>query len=392
LSFRDLARLIIVNETEIQTRDSPLLSGQYVSATSEYAAFKLLLTGTDDSALVSSAEKDSRRGVETGKIELLDQWIQELRSSLDESGTEEGELRRQLAHLESTIDAQNRPLESVQKTLNDLLERRGVAAREVRNHRARLLEIGELVGRFTLLDSHYESDLRRLEAIHESGSLLAYLDTTTCPLCGAEIGAQHLDSDCDGNTDVVVEAADAEMQKIYRLRAELEETLSSLRNEQRQIDDALPRYESEYRHADEELSQVAAPAVSEERASYNALITKRAEVQATLAQFERLARLIAQKAELAADDDDTIGSAGRTQISKAVLDSFSQTVQQILSDWHFPNAQRVFFDESKRDFQIAGKEPTRAAIPSTPRPTIGCRPTSSTWCCRAAPCRATATI
>ena len=26
-----------------------------------------------------------------------------------------------------------------------------------------------------------------------------------------------------------------------------------------------------------------------------------------------------------------------------------------MHDWHFPNANRVFFDESKRDFQIAGK-------------------------------------
>jgi hypothetical protein len=56
LSFRDLARLCVVDEGEIQDRRSPLLSGQWTSATSEYAAFKLLLTGTDDSALVAVKE------------------------------------------------------------------------------------------------------------------------------------------------------------------------------------------------------------------------------------------------------------------------------------------------------------------------------------------------
>jgi predicted nuclease with TOPRIM domain len=356
LSFRDLARVVIVNETEIQKRSSPLLSGQFVSATSEYAAFKFLLTGTDDSALVSSVDKESRRELEGGKIELLDEWIHELRSSLEESGADENEITEQLSRLESTIEEQNAALVSVQRTLNSLLERRGVAARQVRDRRARLLEIAELVARFTLLDQHYQTDLRRLEAIHESGSLFVHLDAKACPLCGAEIGAQHLDGDCDGNTDSVVQAAQAEMQKIHRLRSELGETLSSLQLEQREFEGSLAGYESQYRRADEELSQVVAPAVSEERASYNALITRRAELQAARSQFDRLHQLIAQRTEIEVADGDAPSSAGSTQISKTVLDSFSQTVQQILSDWHFPNATRVFFDESKRDFVIAGKE------------------------------------
>jgi hypothetical protein len=37
------------------------------------------------------------------------------------------------------------------------------------------------------------------------------------------------------------------------------------------------------------------------------------------------------------------------------LDEFSQMVERILSEWHYPNARRVFFDETVRDFQIAGK-------------------------------------
>ena len=39
-----------------------------------------------------------------------------------------------------------------------------------------------------------------------------------------------------------------------------------------------------------------------------------------------------------------------------MLDEFSKTVERILEEWHFPNATRVFFYESKRDFQISGKD------------------------------------
>lgn len=332
-------------------------TGEYeaVSATSEYAAFKLLLTGTDDSSLVA-ADKDGRRDAESGKLELLEEWIHELNSSLDESGADEGEVREQLSRLESSIDAQNAALASVQRTLNSLLERRGLAAKEVRNRRARLVEIEELIARFNLLDEHYQTDLKRLEAIHESGSLFVHLEATSCPLCGAAIGDQHLDAECDGNTEAVVQAAGAEMKKIERLRTELADTLNSLRREKQQIESALPHFESHYTDADQELSEIAAPAVSEGRASYNALVSKRAEVRMLLEQFERMERLTRQRDELKAEETETPTAGGRTIVSKSVLDGFSQTVEQILSDWHFPNASRVFFDDGKRDIQISGKE------------------------------------
>ncbi|MEQ8960563.1 MAG: hypothetical protein RLP02_22015, partial [Coleofasciculus sp. C2-GNP5-27] len=42
-------------------------------------------------------------------------------------------------------------------------------------------------------------------------------------------------------------------------------------------------------------------------------------------------------------------------IPKITLEEFSQIVERILAEWHYPNATRVFFDATARDFQIAGK-------------------------------------
>ena len=113
LSFRDLARLCVVTEVEIQGRGSPLLSGQYMTATAEYAAFKLLLTGADDSAVVSTKEVAGRRDQETGKIELLDQMIEDLQVDLDEEGAEEEELNGQLARLDKNISDLNEALSDI---------------------------------------------------------------------------------------------------------------------------------------------------------------------------------------------------------------------------------------------------------------------------------------
>lgn len=53
LSFRDLTRLCLIGETEMQAEEAPGLSGNPVNKTKEVSALKLLLAGEDDSALTA---------------------------------------------------------------------------------------------------------------------------------------------------------------------------------------------------------------------------------------------------------------------------------------------------------------------------------------------------
>jgi len=52
LSFRDIARLVLVDETAIIAARSPVFSGQKQKATPEKAVFRLILTGVDDSSVI----------------------------------------------------------------------------------------------------------------------------------------------------------------------------------------------------------------------------------------------------------------------------------------------------------------------------------------------------
>ena len=56
MSFRDLTKIILVDETSIQIKRSPIESGHYSTRPKERRIFKLLLTGTDDSAIVPTNE------------------------------------------------------------------------------------------------------------------------------------------------------------------------------------------------------------------------------------------------------------------------------------------------------------------------------------------------
>jgi len=142
-------------------------------------------------------------------------------------------------------------------------------------------------------------------------------------------GDQHLDSECDGNTEAVVKAADAEMVKINRLRRELTDTAASLTTERQRLLESLVQFEDEYKAREQELSEIASPAVSTERASYNQLVSERAEVRFKLDKIDRLKRLTAQRPELDAERPESAGgpSATKTQVSKNVLDEFAQTIE-----------------------------------------------------------------
>jgi hypothetical protein len=63
----------------MQSKTSPVLSGQYVNKTVEKAVFKLLVDGHDDSDLPRPTQSADQRKVTKGKAELLDQLIAELR-------------------------------------------------------------------------------------------------------------------------------------------------------------------------------------------------------------------------------------------------------------------------------------------------------------------------
>ncbi|MDX0559437.1 AAA family ATPase [Sinorhizobium medicae] len=357
LSFRDVARLCVATEEDIQRKGSPAMSGQFVTATAEYAALKLLLTGTDDSALVSVDDDSPQRQRDDGKIELLDQMIEELQAELDEAGIDETELRDQEEKLTNSLSLQAEALRSAQSELNGLLERRGEVATSLRSSRARMKEIEELVARFTLLDSHYKTDIERLGAIYESGSFFVHLTVHACSVCGAHPGEQHLDSDCDGNVEAVVNASRAEIAKIERLRRELAYTLDSLRTEHRDLSEGLPGIEADYRALESQLSEIVSPTVTDERTSFNELTAKMAAVRLSLGKLASLARLRERKTALT-EEEEVAGDAPqgtKTVIPKSVQDEFAQEVQQILSDWDYPDASRVFFDEASKDLLISGK-------------------------------------
>jgi len=351
LSFRDLTPLVVVSETSIIKEPSPVLTGQYIKKTEETSVFKLLLTGVDDSAHVVFGDESARAEDAKGRLRAVEEVIDELRRQLPTDATWEVDLDR----VEAALTREQTRLQATESVLADLHQRRASSwsARDlVRRQRE---EIEELVQRFGLLDAHYGSDLARLVAIRESGSLVLQHHEQACPLCGA--GPEHQgksQSGCDGDVESVVTAAAGEIARVERLRADLRDTLSALRADLETAAQRSAAVDEDLGSIQRQIEAFVDSEVGAQRSLFSELVERRAALRQQVAVAARLDELETERERLSAaaippSEPPPVG------LPAAVLDEFSETIRRFLKAWHFPNPERVHFDQSALDVVISGK-------------------------------------
>jgi len=160
LSFRNIARLLIVTETEITELRSPLSGDIPTSNTANFATFKLLLPGIDDSALVKTKTNGARDPSRTAQLELLDQLLDEYRQRISALTDAPEELEDQLKRLEVSIEQQAASLASTEVDYRHLVDQRRDFRKRLEEGRDRRSEIDAFLERFTLLERHYVSTSR----------------------------------------------------------------------------------------------------------------------------------------------------------------------------------------------------------------------------------------
>lgn len=358
LSFRDIARLVIIDEETIIKEDSPILSGQFTFKTVESGVFRLLLTGTDDSSIIAKEDPKVAKGRQTGKVELLDCLLKATRARLSELG-EVGTLieeRDRLTRIEASIQAALAERNAAQVSVAPLQTKRSTAWTALKAVESKLAVMSELQIRFDLLGQQYKSDLRRLEAIAEAGARLDQLKEERCPMCGALAEYQHHEHPKANPAPAdVSQACRAEAAKTSKLLMDLQTTraANAAKIEQLQIDRDTRRTEfdviaSELKGLMERHVDVASKKVDEFRAHAETC-------RKTIEHLERIQEL----EELLEDVNkpkkkqkiDVAGAA----VSTAQADPFSREVEALLRAWHFPGLDRVSFSENDQDIVISGR-------------------------------------
>ena len=352
LSFRNVAHLCVVDETQMQSEVSPALTGSYVSKTKEISVLKLLLQDEDDSNLVATQQNADRMRLSGAKIEVVDRLLADLESQLSDAG-EAGEIQAQLARLSVSIAEQSASIEKLTSNRDELAEAHTSAQGDESETRRRLGDANALNSRFNLLLKQYDSDLARLEMIGEAGSLLNYFEPGMCVFCGAEPEHQHLNQLCEGDSTYFGESVRAERQKTGHLRDDLIATLADLKSQRNTLREHLAQTVEQAADIRTRLVE-ADRSLRPHRGDLNKLLSMRTSIEKTLGMYEQISKLERMKIQIA-DDSKSETAAAVIGLDLAALREFSSEMARRLEAWDVPDVSTVHYDRSEQDI-VAGDQ------------------------------------
>lgn len=348
LSFRNLAHLCLVDETQMQAETPPALTGQYTTRTKEVSVLKLLLQTEDDSHLIEQETKQDASRLDGVRMEVIDRLLAQVEAQLSAT-SEESQLKEQLGRLNDSIEQQSGAVSGLNAERNGVTERLRQAQNTFNAARTAFSEITALQGRFGLLRNQYESDLQRLATINEAGSLLDYFNPGRCAFCGAEREHQHYNLECEGDETTLHASIGAEAAKTRALRDDLLLTLNDIATRLSDVQSVRRAARIETRELEarlQELDEQLEPQDSDLRE----LLAIRREVEKSLGLYERIAELQRMKNQIE-DDTDTDTKAVSVGVSLATIREFSMQLSMRLKAWGYPEADSVRYDRTEQDIQ-----------------------------------------
>ena len=358
LSIRLLSKYVVVGEQDIMSETSPVyLSGSPSERTFEQNLFKLLLTGSDDSAAVTVPNEKERKAAKAAKIELVDELLAQLDAELGGEPADKKETDEQLERLDQSADGLHARLQSAQNELDGLVVARRATVDRSRELQERAGELDLTLQRFAKLKAVYSSDLDRLHSIEEGGYVLVAMAGRDCPVCGAPPDAQKHNHAAD-DISMAHTAATAEARKIEREQRELAQVIASLEAEAVGLSKTIDKLMTDTERLDRAI-QGLRPQEASLRESYETYNSKRAEILKVLDLHHRREKLAARRAEIGAVPTKREGEPAPVGLDSTTVFDCGETVKAVLKAWKFPDADKVQFDGKANDITVGGK--SRAA-------------------------------
>lgn len=342
----DLRRVSIFDE--IETLDNVPLEGSDTNLkVRNKSALALILTGSDDTE-VALPPSTAARNVAKGHVEALTEEIKSLLADIPD-GITKHEAEDAFLRISVEIERINSYLQSHAEELDSLKKERARIYGENQGLIQRISALTEAQNRFLLLDKKYLNDLQRLHAIGTAAALVTSFETRPCPLCMTDMQHQvrHMGQE---NAPVLRQAAQAESEKIVRLREGLQEALADVSEE---VEDMHRRLEEGQTSAKENLHRqelLLSPVAPNLERGLAALTEQKSVLAIAVNDLERIDRLQRRVDDMKA----------RTKRKKQKVErDFSQSathlcgrIAALLQDWGVPGVDTVWFDESVSDIEI----------------------------------------
>lgn len=359
LSFRDLAQLALVDEVQIQSPRSPIFSGERTDAVREARVFRVILTGSDDSAVIQGPDPKVLRGQREGKYEVVTELLEHTQHQLKQLGVSDtlSDIRDQLGRLQATVDSIAAEVAIEQRSATELEDARRGVWEALRETESRENVLAELRTRFVLLREQYKSDLRRLEAISEAGGRLSQMAEDRCPVCGAltehaSREHQHEHFDASG----VAAACKAEAEKIASLLGDLDGTLAQTSSEIAGLRERKSRLHQELARVGAEIRTTLQPRLQAALGRLQEAQQLRESRMRVLHLLERVEEYEGMRKELSARPKGTPKEPTAPAVRVGDAAALVGHIETLLREWHFPDLTGVAFSDADQDIVISGRD------------------------------------
>ncbi len=234
LYFQQLKRFFLVDEVHIITEESLLISEQYTEQTFEENLFKFLMTGKDDSNIITALKpKDIQN--KTGKIEVYNELISQLKEQLKDINYKK--VDEQIKKLNTTISNFKDVESSLSKELNQLNSKKNKLTKKIDEDKKSWISFDEILKRSSILKKQYASDIARLKANIELGTMFPE-KKTSCPVCDSTI-LENID------IEKLILATESEIDKTSKLLKEVEKSESIFIKDKSSVESKIQDLESE---------------------------------------------------------------------------------------------------------------------------------------------------
>lgn len=359
ISFRDIAKLTLIDESRIITETSPvyLSPNNFLDFTFEKSVFKYLLTEQSDNSAIEIEEPKVFESRIKGKIEFINFQIQNKNLLLENIITDKINITSE--ELQFKLDELLSKIEESSNKINSLSESRTTYFVQLQTIKSKTLFLNELLKRFNLLEEHYNNDLNRLEFILDGESVLSQLISKDCPICGTQLNDGHLDCiNNHSNKKQLSESINIEYQKVKIKLNDLKETVFSTKKELSKNEDVIKSYELKINEINLEINEKLIPLKTKFQDEFDSIVN--------LKQLESKINSIHDEIKWLGNSKNDLevellnkpkSSLANIDFENKILNEFSEKVKQLLVDWNYSSHVTVSFNINHRvfDIEISGR-------------------------------------
>ena len=351
VGFRNVAHLTMVDEIRIQESRSPALGGQWTQITSEKRLWNLMLTGLDDTDLPSkpASKKEVKLSVDA-KIEWISQYITKQEAVLKQILGEPDDLDARLLKVNAAMQESTMAISADSSRLAALEERRKQAWITLAEVKDRRVVVGEHLSRFNLLQTYYDTDIARLNAVIEAGASFERLSSGHCAVCGELPSSEN-------TVEGFTRAASIELDKVRRLASDLKDTISVLLAEELELQVRESKAADERKMISDEIETELKPRTSIAADSLRDLVQAKSALDRAVNIKAELADLAQSLKGLEAEKKIKVPKVAKIEkVSTRTAAAFCDVVAATLKAWKYPITGSVAFDPDKFDLVLGNQD------------------------------------